>query len=317
MSLGKLFLGIDTSCYTTSVAADICGQMISLKKPLEVKSGKCGLRQSEAFFQHSKNLPVLFEELKSQLSPQKFDEVVISVSSKPRSIEGSYMPVFTAGHGYARAIATMLDARLIETSHQDGHIMAAMYSCKNYSIMSEPFLTYHISGGTTELLLAQRSGSEFKCEIVGGTKDLPAGQFIDRIGVKLGYDFPCGKFMDYSACEYIGDKPKVKTCVKDGYINFSGEETRYQRMPDTECEKDYIAYCTMKCIADSLRKSIEYAKAEYNVKNVLMVGGVSSSRFIRNEFADMPGIFFAEPDLCTDNAVGVCVLGKMKEEGLF
>ncbi len=317
MSLKKLYLGIDTSCYTTSVAADIFGQMISLKKPLEVKSGKCGLRQSEAFFQHSKNLPVLFEELKGKLETINFDEVVISVSSRPRSVEGSYMPVFTAGHGCARVLAAMLDARLVETSHQDGHIMAAMYSCKNYSIMNEPFLTYHISGGTTELLLAQKSDDGFWCEIVGGTKDLPAGQFVDRIGVRLGYDFPCGRYMDYSACEYSGDKPKVKTCVKEGFINFSGEETRYQRLLDRDCDRDYAAYCTVKCIADSLKQSIEHAKSKYNVKNVLMVGGVSSSRFIRNEFADMPRIFFAEPELCTDNAAGVCVLGKMKDEGLF
>ncbi len=317
MSLKKLFLGIYTSCYTTSVAADICGQMISLKKPLEVKSGECGLRQSEAFFQHSKNLPILFQELASQVSVKDFDEVIISVSSKPRSVDGSYMPVFTAGHGYAKAVAAMLGARLVETSHQDGHIMAAMYSCKNYSIMSESFLTYHISGGTTELLLCSKSDKGFKCEIIGGTKDLPAGQFIDRIGVKLGYDFPCGRFMDYSACEYMGEKSKVKTCVQDGYINFSGEETRYRRMLDADSEKDYIEYCTMKCISDSLKKSVEYAKAKYNVNNVLMVGGVSSSKFIRSEFSDMPGTFFAEPDLCTDNAVGVCVLAKMKDDGLF
>ncbi len=317
MSLEKLFLGIDTSCYTTSVAAELCGQMISLKKPLEVRSGECGLRQSEAFFQHSKNLPVLFEELKKQIKSAGYDEVVVSVSSKPRSVEGSYMPVFTAGHGYARALAAMLDAKLVETSHQDGHIMAAMYSCKKYSIMDSPFLTYHISGGTTELLLTEKVGGEFNCKIVGGTKDLPAGQFIDRIGVKLGYDFPCGKYMDYSACEYTDDKPKVKNCVQDGYINFSGEETRYERMIGADCDNDYIAYCTMKCIADSLKKSVELAKSKYNIKNVLMVGGVSSSGFIRKQFEDMPGVFFAEPELCTDNAAGICILGKMKDEGLF
>ncbi len=317
MSLEKLFLGVDTSCYTTSLAMMHDGQMISLKKPLEVKSGECGLRQSEAFFQHSKNLPVLFEEARSCIANKSYGEVVITVSSKPRSVDGSYMPVFLAGHGYARAIAAMLGAKLVETSHQDGHIMAAMYSCKNYSIMEKPFLTYHVSGGTTELLLAEKSGSGFKCSIVGGTLDLPAGQFVDRIGVKLGFDFPCGRFTDYSACEYAGDKPRVKTCVKDGYINFSGEETRYERMISDICDKEYISYCTMKCISDSLKKSVEYAKEKYKVDNVLMVGGVSSSSFIRSEFSQMPGVFFAEPELSTDNAAGICVLGKMKDEGMF
>ncbi len=317
MSLKKLFLGIDTSCYTTSLAADLDGQMISLKKPLEVKAGECGLRQSEAFFQHSKNLPILFDELKNQTVFQNCDEIVISVSAKPRDVEGSYMPVFTAGYGYAKAISAVLNSKFIETSHQAGHIMAAIYSCRNYSIMEQPFLTYHISGGTTELLLTEKTDSGFRCSIVGGTLDLPAGQFIDRIGVKLGFDFPCGKYIDYSACGYMGKKFNVKSCVKDGYINFSGEETRYGRMISDDADSAYIAYCTMKCISDSLKQSIFFAKEKYNIQNVLMVGGVSSSKFIREQFSDMPDIFFAEADLCTDNAVGVCNIGKMKDEGLF
>ncbi len=317
MSLGKLFIGIDTSCYTTSVAADFGGQMISLKKPLEVKVGECGLRQSEAFFQHSRNLPVLFEELSKQLKICDFENAVITVSQKPRNVEGSYMPVFTAGEGYAKAIASMTGAKLNFTSHQEGHIMAALYSCKNFGIMDEPFLTYHISGGTTELLLAQRQGNSFVCEIVGGTKDLPAGQFIDRIGVKCGYEFPCGRYVDYTACNYEGEKPKVKTAVFDCFINFSGEETRYSRILEKEKDTGYTAYCTMKCIAESIKKSSFQAMEKYNVKNLLMVGGVSSSQFIREEFSDVPGVFFAKPDLCTDNAVGVCLMGKLIENELM
>ncbi len=311
MSSEKLYLGIDTSCYTTSVAV-CCGEkIVSLKKPLEVKAGNCGLRQSEAFFQHSKNLPLLFEELKSKISVNSFKELVVTVSSRPRNIDGSYMPVFMAGQGYARAISAVTDAEYIEVSHQEGHIMAAIHSCKNYDIMKEPFLTYHISGGTTELLLAKRVGNEFVCEIVGGTRDLPAGQFIDRIGVKCGFDFPCGKYIDKAACDYTGKKTKVPTCVKDGYINFSGEETRYSRELENKADKDYAAYCTMKCISDSIKQSVEFARAKYNVKNVLMVGGVSSSEFMRNEFVGMDGVFFAEHDLCTDNAVGVCLMHKL------
>ena len=317
MNLDRLFLGIDTSCYTTSVAAAFGGQMISLKKPLEVKVGECGLRQSEAFFQHSKNLPLIFDELKSQVDLKDFKNITIAVSSRPRNVDGSYMPVFTAGQGVARTIAAVTGAEYFEVSHQEGHIMAAIHSCKRYSIMDEPFLTYHISGGTTELLYAEKVGTEFKCEIVGGTLDLPAGQFIDRIGVKAGFSFPCGKEMDYSACEYSGDKPKVKTCVKGAYINFSGEETRYSRALSEDGNGDYAAYCTMKCISESVKKSVVFAKEKYNVKNVLMVGGVSSSKFMREEFSDIPGVFFAESDLCTDNAVGVCLMGKMKSGELF
>ncbi|MBQ7096518.1 MAG: hypothetical protein IJN96_00425 [Clostridia bacterium] len=306
---GELFLGIDTSCYTTSVAAYFNGKMIHVKKMLDVKEGECGLRQSDALFQHIKNLPVLFEDIKSSVAPKSFEKVTVSVSAKPRSVEGSYMPVFLAGQSFARTISAVLGARYIETSHQDGHIMAAIYSCKNYSICDEPFLTYHLSGGTTELLLVKKNRNIFECELVGGTRDLPAGQFIDRVGVKLGMSFPCGKFLDYSAVNYQGEKPKVQTCVKDGFINFSGEETRYSRMCDQGEDGGKIAYSVLKCIAVSVKKSITNAKNKYNIKNVLMVGGVSSSKMLREEFSDMPNVYFAEPELSTDNAVGVCAIG--------
>ena len=317
MSGEKLFIGIDTSCYTTSIAA-MCGdRVVSLKKPLEVKVGECGLRQSEAFFQHSKNLPVLFDELNEILNIKDFKDITVTVSSKPRNVEGSYMPVFTAGQGYAKVIKDVTGAEYFETSHQDGHIMAAIYSCKKYSMIEAPFLTYHISGGTTELLLTKKVGDGFECRIVGGTKDLPAGQFVDRIGVKAGFPFPAGRFMDFSACNFRHKLPKVKTSVKDGHINFSGEETRYSRALEKGEDKDLIAACTMKCISESIKKSVLFAKEKYGVENVLMIGGVSSSKFMRNEFSDISGVFFASGDLSCDNAVGVCLMGKVKKGELL
>ena len=195
MKDSTVVLGIDTSCYTTSVAVKCGEQMLHIKKMLDVKEGECGLRQSDALFQHIKNLPALFDDLKTNINLKEFDHITVAVSAKPRTVEGSYMPVFLAGQSFARTVADVLGAKYIETSHQDGHIMAAIYSCKNYSICDEAFLTYHLSGGTTELLLVRKNGNSFECEIVGGTRDLPAGQFIDRIGVKLGMQFPCGNIL--------------------------------------------------------------------------------------------------------------------------
>lgn len=309
MKENSLILGIDTSCYTTSVAAKCGDRMFHFKKMLDVKAGECGLRQSEAVFQHMKNLPVLFDELKANIRITDFQDIRVAVSAKPRSVEGSYMPVFLAGQSFAKVVADVLGAEYLETSHQDGHIMAAIYSCKKYDICEKPFLTYHLSGGTTELLLVKKADNRFECEIVGGTKDLPAGQFIDRIGVKLGMDFPCGRYLDYSAVNFGGKKPKVKTCVNNTFINFSGEETRYSRLIENGMEPTEAAFCVMKCIAESIRASVIAAKEKFGVKNVLMVGGVSSSKILRSEFSDMPGVYFAESELSTDNAVGVCEIG--------
>ncbi len=311
MECNKLFLGIDTSCYTTSVAAFCAGQVFHAKRMLEVKSGECGLRQSEGFFQHVKNLPVIFDEIKNKINFNEYDDITVSVSTRPRSVAGSYMPVFLAGQSFARVIANVLGAKYVETSHQDGHVMAAIHSCQRQDLFDKPFLTYHLSGGTTELLLVEKKGYQFDCRLVGGTKDLPAGQFVDRIGVKMGMDFPCGKCVDELAVTHKGKKPKVKTCVNDGYINFSGEETRYSKLLGDGFDKAEVAYCVMKCIAQSVQKSIEFAKEKYGAEDVLMVGGVSSSEFLRKEFSDIPGVYFAEPQLSTDNAVGVCMMGTL------
>ncbi len=307
--LSKIYLGIDTSCYTTSLGVMTDDGHRHYKIPLKVKDGNCGLRQSDAVFEHIKNLPVLFEEMSKEFDLSKYNEKIVSVSTRPRTQEGSYMPVFLAGHSFARAVAASVGAQLNEVSHQDGHIMAAVYSCGTYSLLSEPFLAFHISGGTTELVLAKMNQTGFDCEIIGGTKDLPAGQFIDRIGVLMGMEFPCGKYLDTMATEYEFEE-KVKTSVSGGFINFSGEETRYRREYENGGNKEKIAYCTMKTIRESLISVIKWARKEYNVKNVVMAGGVSSSAFIRKGFENMPNVYFAESELSTDNAMGVCELGK-------
>lgn len=307
--MSKIYLGIDTSCYTTSLAVFSDKEHRHYKTPLKVKEGACGLRQSDAVFEHIKNLPVLFEKMCKEFDLSIYDEKIISVSTRPRSVEGSYMPVFMAGYGFARAVCASVGGKLNAVSHQDGHIMAAIYSSGAYSVLDGPFLAVHMSGGTTEIVLAKMHKTGFECKIIGGTKDLPAGQFIDRIGVLMGMEFPCGKYIDTMALEYKSTE-KVKTFVKDGYINFSGEETRYRRAYENGEEKEKIAYCTMQTIRQSIVTAIEWAKKEYNVEKVIMAGGVSASGYIRKGFENIPGVYFAEPELSTDNAVGVCELGK-------
>ena len=184
-----LSLGIDTSNYKTSVAVvDAEGNILyNHQKLLEVKSGERGLRQSEALFQHVQRLPGVIEEaLQSEGIRTRIGSV--SVSSRPRPVDGSYMPVFTAGMGYARAVAAALDVPLQEFSHQEGHIEAV----KHYSEMAEldKLICFHFSGGTTEAVLVDKHDGIF--EIVGGSRDLAYGQVLDRLGVALGHAFPCG-----------------------------------------------------------------------------------------------------------------------------
>lgn len=310
----RICIGIDTSCYTTSLGVVTENKHRHYKIPLEVKEGACGLRQSEAVFEHIKNLPVLFEEMSREFNICDYGECVVSVSSRPRNADGSYMPVFMAGHSFARAIAASVGGKLRCFSHQEGHIMAALYSCGAYSVVDKPFLAVHISGGTTEIVKAVLSENGFETETVGGTKDLPAGQFIDRIGVLMGMKFPCGSYLDVMAAEFDGEQ-KVKTSVDGCFINFSGEETRYRRGFQNGESRERTAYCTMKVIRESIIEAVCNAGEKYGIENVIMAGGVSSSKFIRQGFENMPNVYFAEPELSTDNAMGVCVLGELLENG--
>lgn len=287
-----MFLGIDTSCYTTSVAVvSASGEVLAdRRRLLEVKQGSRGLRQSEGVFQHMKNLPLLIEEVKEFLPHIK----AVAVSSKPRNQEDSYMPVFLAGESFARAVAASLDVPLIFTDHQSGHIMAAAKS-SGFEPDRE-FVTIHLSGGTTETLKVCGD----KAEIIGRTLDIPAGQLIDRTGVMCGLKFPCGKEMDKLATE---TDIKLPVSVKGTDINFSGAEIQAERLYKSGASAGEIYRAVFDCIARSLEKAIKNA-GDFDV---LPVGGVSSNTVIREHLMKVFGekVHFAERVYMTDNAVGV------------
>ncbi len=313
----QLFLGIDTSCYMTSLACLFDDKVVQYRKSVEVKKGNCGLRQSEALFQHIKSLPILFESFEKDFNICDYEISCISVSTKPRSVDGSYMPVFLAGYGQAKTLSSVLGAKLFETSHQDGHIMSVIYTEKEYSLLKEPFLSVHLSGGTSEILLCEFSDNKFKTKIVGGTKDLPAGQFIDRIGVLSGYPFPAGKYVDSDACLYSGKTYKNNLSLSDGFFNFSGEETKIRRLfLDNKISKEEASFMTMRFVSETLKMAVSDLKEKYKVNKVIMAGGVSSSKYLRECFSDMSGIIFSSPEYSGDNAVGVAALGKLYTLGL-
>lgn len=287
-----MFLGIDTSCYTTSVAVvSASGEVVADKRRLlEVKQGSRGLRQSEAVFQHIKNLPLLIEEIKEFLPLVK----AVAVSSGPRNREDSYMPVFLAGESFAKTIAATLNVPLVFTDHQNGHIMAA---AKSSGFKPDGrFIAVHLSGGTTEIL--EVCGD--KAEIIGKTLDIPAGQLIDRTGVMCGLNFPCGKEMD-RVC--VKTDIKLPVSVKNSNINFSGAEIQAERLHKSGVAAGEIFSAVFHCVARSLEKAIKNA----GDLDVLPVGGVSSNSRIRQHLIKAFGekVHFAERVYMTDNAVGV------------
>lgn len=309
----SLFLGIDTSNYTTSCALydSETGDVRSCRRLLPVKKGERGLRQSEAVFHHTKQLHVLIKDL---LSPTVKIEAA-AYSFAPRLAEGSYMPCFLVGESVGESIAAAMGISVFRTSHQIGHILAALYSCGRLDFLKnkQRFLAYHVSGGTTDLLLCE-PGEENILDItrIGGSKDLKAGQCIDRIGVKLGLDFPCGSQLEKLAVKSDGNF-KIKPCVNGLDCCLSGVENLCIKMLDNSEKPENTARFCLDYIGESICLTVKNAIKKYGNLPVVFAGGVMSDLIIRRRLECEFYSFFAKPEFSSDNAAGIAVYAaKMK-----
>ncbi len=308
----RCFVGVDTSNYTTSLAA--CSEegevLANLKIPLAVKEGERGLRQSDAVFLHTKNLPVLFEKARALFAEYK--PLAVGVSAYPRTQEGSYMPCFLAGVSAGAALASALSLPLYKFSHQNGHIMAALYSSGALdTLFGQEFLAFHVSGGTTEVLLVKPNGNDFLCDIIGGSSDLHAGQVIDRIGVKMGLSFPCGPAMEQMALADSRKPIKKPISAKAGYCNLSGLENMALSLLREGASKEQTAHFVLDFIGRSLVALTASAREKYGALPVVYSGGVMSCSILKQMLAS-DNAYFAEPAFSADNAAGISLLTRKR-----
>ena len=313
-------LGIDTSCYTTSVAL-YCAQRGALyqnRKLLEVKKGGLGLRQQEAFFQHIQALPQLLCGAFSYLREQGDGIDRICVSNAPRTVAGSYMPVFRAGVSMAESLGTALDVPVSYCSHQQGHVLAAEIGIQ---ALPKEYLALHLSGGTTELIRVKQP--ECTVEILGGTTDISCGQLIDRIGVALGMKFPCGKEMEERSRERSADREALPVSVRGLEVSFSGCETECKRRLAQGTEPEALIVSIFECIGMSIGKMVTNAARETGLKTVLLCGGVSGNacvfqtaqRFLEKKCPEAV-LLVAQREYSSDNAMGVARYGAKEGYGI-
>ncbi len=303
-------LGLDTSNYTTSAAvlrADGSGRNES--RLLTVRPGELGLRQSEALFQHVKHLPERFAALEAEGWLQ--DLKAVGASTRPRPVEGSYMPCFLAGESQGRSLAYALGVPFFAFSHQEGHIAAACWSAHRLDLLDRPLLAWHLSGGTTELLLVEPQGRSVDAQCIGGTTDISAGQLIDRTGQRLGLDFPAGKALDeLAARSESAERFPVKR--KGLHFSLSGMENQVQRRLEAGTAPEDAARFVLNTLSELLRRVTAAAHEQYPGLPVLCSGGVASNRLLRTR---LEGAVFAEPAFSTDNAMGIAVLTRRALEG--
>lgn len=306
----KVILGIDTSNYTTSVAiVDINGNIIAnLKRPLQVKAGERGLRQSDALFLHNVNIPSLMAEAKEILNG--IIPVAIGVSRRPRNVEGSYMPCFLAGVAAAESAAAVSGIPLFAFSHQCGHIMAAVHSSGRDDILNDEFAAFHISGGTTELVKVKTVDSGFETQLFGGTADVNAGQIIDRIGVLMGLRFPAGPHLEELALENTKKIPKRKISGNGMKVNLSGLENMAEKLYRETNDKALVSAFVLDYIGRSIISMSEAYEADFGETTFVYAGGVMCNSIIRKMLSERFESLFAEPALSADNAVGIAELAR-------
>ena len=304
-------IGIDTSNYTTSIAFfdGVGGENSS--RLLPVKQGELGLRQSDAVFAHIKSLPELSGRLFSNM--QKEDITAIGVSTRPRAVEGSYMPCFMVGYSHAKMLADAFSVPLVEVSHQQGHVAASVWSAGCMELMDQPHLAWHLSGGTTELLLVEPEGKNVKCTRIGGTTDISAGQLIDRTGQLLDLPFPSGKHLDALSGEaQLKETFKVKCFNRE--FSLSGVQNKVQQFNSLNGNAAETAAYALRCVAKAVYLASEQALKEYPGLRIVFSGGVASNSMLRDVVKPLAPVF-SQPQFSTDNAMGVAVLAhRMTEE---
>ena len=326
----KITIAADTSNYTTSTAAaDENGNIIAqARRLLKVKEGERGLRQSDALFQHIVNMPEMMSQLMKQVREDaaargvEYEICAVAASTRPRPVEGSYMPVFLAGKGAAQNIAAALDIPFYEFSHQEGHIAAVCGA----DDPDREFLSFHLSGGTGEIL---RVRDCMPLAIVGGIRDLSFGQLLDRVGVAAGLQFPAGAELDRIACAHKKDvcikfSSRGKLMIEDAllkpvhidgsYADISGIETQALKAVKNGALLDRLAPELFYHISEALYRMVSAAADSEHLDTVVFAGGVSASSFIRQELEKrLPehgiNVFFGERELSSDNACGIGILG--------
>lgn len=296
-------LGFDTSNYTTSIACfdGVGGENCS--RLLPVKAGELGLRQSDAVFHHTKSLPELSDRLFSHLNGCSIDAV--GVSTRPRAVEGSYMPCFLVGYSHAKLLADCLGVPLYSCSHQQGHIAAALWSAGAMPLMDEPHLAWHLSGGTTELLLVEPEGRNVRCRRIGGTTDISAGQLIDRTGQRLSLAFPAGKALD-ALSRNAGSQDFFRVKCPGTEFSLSGMENKMQAYARENSPEDTASF-VLRTVAQAVFQATLNARKAYPGLRVVFSGGVASNSMLRKLMEPLQPVF-AQPQYSTDNAMGVAVL---------
>lgn len=305
-------LGIESSCDDTSVSIvkDGCEEIATvISSQIDVHKLYGGVVPEIASRHHIKNITIVLEECLER-AHMTMDEIdAIAVTYGPGLI-GSLL----VGLEAAKTLAFVYNKPLIKVHHIAGHI----YANNLVNKMSFPLLALVVSGGHTELVYMK---DHYSFKKLGGTLDDAVGECYDKVGRIVGVPYPGGPVIDKMA--HIGkDTYDLPIPLKDDSYNFSFSGLKSavinlvhnEEQRGNEIRKEDLATSFQNVVVKSLTEKTMRAVDEFDIKNVIMAGGVAANSGIREELerlCNLKGVSLTVPPirLCTDNAAMIAAAG--------
>ncbi len=298
-------LAIETSCDETSIAIIKNGNevvAISILTQMDTHAKFGGVVPEIASRMHTENITMVLEDVMNKADMKISDIDAIAVTYKP-GLMGSLL----VGIEFAKTLAYVYNKPLIKVNHLIGHIYANAINNK----LEFPLLALVVSGGHTELVIMK---DDYQFELLGSTLDDAIGEAFDKVARILNIPYPGGPGIEKLAlqgkCTYELPKP-----VMDNSYNFSysGLKSYIINLVHNETQRGNIIRqadlaCSFQTVAvDELARKLELAIKNTGIKNVIIAGGVSANKYLRNEITKViernsAKVSIPEFKYCTDNA---------------
>ena len=305
-------LGIESSCDETSVSIvkNGCEEVATvILSQMDTHSSYGGVVPEIASRMHVENITVVIEECLNKAN-MTMDEIdAIAVTHGPGLIG-----CLLIGVGAATTLSYIYNKPLIPVHHIAGHI----YANNLVSKMGFPLIALVVSGGHTDLIYME---DDYKFKKIGGTLDDAVGECYDKVARVINVPYPGGPLVDKLSYEGSDTYPLPLPLDDDSYnFSFSGIKSAVINLVHNETQrgneirKKDIACSFQNRVVEILSKKTMKALKEYNVKNLIIAGGVSANSGIRNKFTELcqkNDINLTIPNIkyCTDNAAMIAAAG--------
>ncbi len=309
-----LIIGIESSCDETGLAIydsekGMLGHVVNSQHKIHGKYG--GVVPELASRDHVLKLVPLLDDLLSLAKKSLGDIDLVAFTNGP----GLLGPLLT-GASFAKSLAWTLKVPSIEIDHLEAHIFSPMISEKK---LKPPFISLLVSGGHT-ILSSITKKSQYT--IIGKTLDDSAGEVFDKVARHLGLPYPGGPEISkasskVSSSSYTFPRPMLNTTCYD--FSFSGLKTHItQKINKTNLTDDQIsdvAFDFENAILDVLITKTLKASDKLNIKDIVVSGGVSANKKLRERFDKEKGIkniYFPDLAYSTDNGAMIAYMGWLK-----